>query len=182
MPSKKSLDETNHNMSWLNTNLLLSFCLFFCNYAVLGWMIAKVANRWAIVITEQNTIINLPIPENFLPLIIKLLILLATVFISLILSSLLVLITFIFEESIRSDLKAFIAILFWSIMLVFIFYSFHYFSYLLVIISSNILLRLDLQKLKYKNWQVLTFIFIVASTAFSLGFILFDLFYPSLGH
>lgn len=175
----KSFGEITKNISWLDTNLLLSFSLFFSTYGVVGWTIAKPANHWAMVIREQNTIINLLIQENFLPLIIKLLILLATVFISLILSSPLVLMTFIFEESLNSDLKAFIAILFWSIVLVFIFCSFDYFSDLLVIVSSNILLRLDLQKLKYKNWQVVTFIFIVASTAFSLGFILFDFFYPS---
>lgn len=175
----KSFDEITQNISWLDTNLLLSFSLFFSTYGVVGWTIARVADHWAMVITEQSTFINLLIQENFLPLIIKLLILLITVFISLILSSPLVLITFIFEESINSDLKAFIAILFWSIVLVFIFCSFDYFSHLLVITSSNILLRLDLQKLKYKNWQVLTFIFIVASTAFSLGFILFDFFSPS---
>lgn len=175
----KSSGEITQNISWLNKNLLLSFSLFFCTYSVVGWTIAKVANHWAIVITEQNTIINLLIQENFLPLIIKLLILLGTVFISLILSSPLTLITFIFEESINSDLKAFIAILFWSIVLVFIFCSFEYFSHLLVIISSNVLLRLDLQKLKYKDWQVLTFIFIVASTSFSLGFVLFDFLSPS---
>jgi hypothetical protein len=175
----KSFDEITENVSWLNTNLLLSFFLFFSTYGVVGWTIARVVNHWATIITEQNTIINLLIQKDFLPLIIKLLILFATVFISLILNSPLLLITLIFEESLNSDLKAFIAILFWSIVLVFIFCSFDYFSHLLVIISSNILLRLDLQKLKYKNWQVITFVLIVASTAFSLGFILFDFFSPS---
>lgn len=175
----KSLGEITKNISWLDTNLLLSFSLFFSTYGVVGWTIAKIANHWAIVIREQNTSINLLIEKDFLPLIIKLLILLATVFVSLILSRPLVLITFIFEESINSDLKVFLAILFWSIVLVFVFCSFDYFSHLLVIVSSSILLRLDLQKLKYKNWQVTAFIFIVASTAFSLGFILFDFFNPS---
>jgi hypothetical protein len=172
----KSFGEITEKTSWLDTNLLVSFFLFFSTYGVVGWMTARVANHWAIVITEQNTLINLLIQKDFLPLIIKLLILFATIFISLILSSPLGLITFVFEESINSDVKAFIAILFWSIVLVFIFCSFDYFSHLLVITSSNILLRLDLQKLKYKNWQILTLIFVVSSTAFSLGFILFDFF------
>ncbi|MGI0480137.1 hypothetical protein ACN4EE_05025 [Geminocystis sp. CENA526] len=170
----KYADDLTKKTSWLHTNLLLSLILFLSTYGVVGWTMAGIANHWAIVLREQNTFINLLIQEDLLPLIIKLLILVATVFISLILSSPLVLITFIFEESINSDLKAFIAILFWSIVLVFIFCSFDYFSHLLVIISSNILLRLDLQKLKYKNWQVLTLIFVLASTAFSFGFILFD--------
>lgn len=171
--------EITQNLSWLNKNLLLSFSLFFCTYSIVGWTISKIANHWATVIAEQDTVVSLLVQDNFLPLVIKLLILLATVFVSLILSNPWVLITFVLEESINSDLKAFIAILFWSIVLVFVFCSFDYFSHLLVIISSNILLRLDLQKLKYKDWQILIFSFIVAFTAFCLGFVLFDFFSPS---
>ncbi|BAQ63566.1 hypothetical protein GM3709_331 [Geminocystis sp. NIES-3709] len=174
MPSKKSLNDIRKESSWLDTNFFLSLSLFFCTYAVVGWSIANLANKWAKIITEQNTIINLLIQEDLLPLIIKLSILFGTVFLSLILSSPLVLITIIFEESINSDLKAFIAILFWSIVLVFVFCSFDYFSDLLVITSSNILLRLDLQKFNNNNSQVLFFIFVMASIAFSVGFILFD--------
>lgn len=176
MPRNKFLQKKEKESSWLDTNLLLSLSLFLCNYLILGWSIADLAGNWATILREENTLVSLLIEQDLLTLIIKLSFLAVTVFLSLILTTPIALITFIFEESINSDLKAFIAILFWSILLVFMFCYFDFFANLLVIMSSNILLKLDLKKLKYRNWQVICFILLMAFLAFCTGFILFDFF------
>ncbi|MBL1211609.1 hypothetical protein [Geminocystis sp. GBBB08] len=174
MPSKNSFNNIKKETSWLDTNILFALSIFLSTYTVLGWAIANIVERWANIINEESIAIHLLIQENILLLIIRLLILAVTVLVSLILSSPLSVITFLFEKSINSDLKAFLAIFLWSIILVFIFCSIDYFADLLLIISTNILLRLDLQKLKLKSWQIFFLTFILASIGFSLGMFLFN--------
>lgn len=174
MPSKNSFNNLGKESSWLDKNILIFLGIFLCTYSVLGWSIASIVESWANIINDHTMAINFLIQEKILLLIIKLLILAITVLVSLGLSSPLTLMTFIFEESINSDLKAFIAILVWSIILVFIFCSIDYFADLLVITSTNILLRLDLQKSKLKSWQIFFVTLILAFIGFTLGMFLFN--------
>ncbi len=176
MARKKSWNDVEKQSSWIDKNFLISLSIFFCTYSILGWSIANIVDDWVNIVNKQSIAIHLLIQQNILLLIIKLFILIITIIISLILSSPLALISFIFEKSINSDLKAFFAILFWSVLLVFIFSSFDYFADLLVITSTNILLRIDLEKSNYKGWQIFFLTLILALGAFSIGVFLFNIF------
>jgi hypothetical protein len=176
MPSKNSFNNFAKESSWLDKNILISLGIFLCTYGVLGWSIASIVESWASIINEHSIVTHFLLQDKVLLLIIKLLILAITVLVSLGLTSPLALMTFIFEESINSDLKAFIAIFVWSIILVFIFCSIDYFADLLVITSTNILLRLELQKSKFKNWQIFFVTLILAFIGFTLGMFLFNFF------
>ncbi|WP_330205211.1 hypothetical protein [Cyanobacterium sp. Dongsha4] len=179
MPRKNnSLEKDDYN-SWLNSNLLISLCLFLCTYIVLGWAIASTAGFWLLLLKQQNISITFLIEQDSLLFVIKIIALFVIITISLFLSTPVALITFVFEESINSDIKAFIAILFWSVLLVFIFCSFEYFADLLVVTAVNILFRLDLQKLKYPRWVVRLIIFTLAFLSFMSGVYLFDHFNSS---
>lgn len=174
MPRKNnSLEKDDYN-SWLNSNLLISLSLFLCTYTVLGWAIASTAGFWLFLLEQQNISLTFLIEQDSLLFIIKIVALFVIITISLFLSTPVALITFVFEESINSDIKAFIAILFWSVLLVFIFCSFEYFADLLVVTAVNILFRLDLQKLKYPRWVVRLIIFTLAFLSFMSGVYLFD--------
>ncbi len=172
---KNSLNKDNY-ISWLDSNLLISLSLFLCNYTVLGWAIASSSSFWEKLLAQQNISLLFLIEQDSLIFILKIVALFVIIAISLFLSTPVALITFIFEESINSDIKAFIAILFWSVILVFIFCSFDYFSDLLVVTATNILFRIDLQKLKYPNWLIRLIILGLAFIAFMSGVFLYDYF------
>lgn len=178
MPSKNSFNNLQKESSWLDKNLFLSFSIFLCTYIVLGWLIADDLEHWAMVIREQSLSFHLVIEEDIGLWITRIFAFSILIFISLLLSTPIALITFVFEETINSDVKAFIAILFWSIALIFIFCYFDHFADLLVITSATILFRLDLQKSSFKNWQIFSFIFVLASIGFSLGMFLFHFLSP----
>ena len=174
MTNKNYDRDSQDKLSWLNSNFLLSFSLFFSTYTVLGWSIANQAILWAKFLHEQNIPIEIALEEDILLFLIKLFALLVIIIITFLLSTPVALTTFLFQESINSDLKGFLSILLWSVVLVFAFCSFDYFADFLVIISVNLLLRLDLKKLKYRNWQIILIILFFASIAFIVGVILFD--------
>ena len=162
--------------SWISRNILLSLSLYFSTYIVFGWLIASKVVLWADFLRQQNIPIEILLEEELLFSSIKLLALVTTIVITFLLSTPIALTTFLFRNSIHSDLKGFLSILLWSIFLVFAFCSFDFLADLLVLISVNILLRIDLRKLKYRNWQIILTTVFCAAIAFSSGIILFDLF------
>lgn len=176
MARNKSSDDDNQLVSWLEGSFSLSFLLFFSTYTILGWAIASRVRSWYSFLEEKNLILFPEIGADSWFFILKLLALGVIISISLIFTNPVGLISFIFEESINSDVKAFIAILFWSILFVVIFCYFHYFADLLVVTSANILFRMDLDKLKYQSWLVTLIIIMLALVSFSLGVFAFDYF------
>lgn len=180
--------------SWLNRNLILTLSLYFATYLVFGWLIASRVIEWTKLLSNSNIVteqlseiihwgeflfkqdmpLGIFLEEDFLLSFLKLLSLFVIIIITFLLSHPVALTTFLFQESINSDLKGFIAILSWSIILVFAFTSFDYLADLLVLIAVNILLRFDLRKLKYNNWQIILTTLFCATIAFSGGMLLFD--------
>lgn len=170
---KDSLTDINEK-SWLVKTPWLSAIIFLCTYGVFGWSLADKAQSWLIYAREKSESLNIFIEDEILLLFLRISVLIIIILISLSLTTPIALMTFVFEESLSSDLKAFIYILLWSILAVFILCSFDFFSDLLVIISANILLRLDLQKLKLKLWQIIGIIIGFGSLAYTFGALLFD--------
>ena len=176
MANKSPQSEDVSFRSWLDTNLLLSTALFLCTYIVFGWSIASKAEIWATLLHEQQLSALLSLEKHIWVLMIKLVALVIIILITFVLSTPVALTTFLFEESIHSDFRGFFSILIWSIVLVFAFCSFGYFADFLVIISANILFKLDLQKLKFSNWQIIAFKTVLASMTFLGGMELYKLF------
>jgi hypothetical protein len=174
MANKKDSNNDLIQQSWLTKTPWLSFSVFLCTYGVFGWSLANQAELWLIYLQERGESITTSVEDEIILLLIRLTALMVVIFISLSLTTPVALITFVFEESVSSDLKAFIYIFLWSVLAVFILCSFDFFADLLVLISANILLRLDLQNLSLKMWQIFLLIIFLASIAFSSGVLLFD--------
>ena len=148
--------------------------LYSCIYLIIGW---SIASRSEILIRNTRNIIdrwNILIDDDLLLMVIRAFSLILIMTISLMVMNPFSIITFIFEESISSDLKGFISVLVWSILLVFIFCYFDYFADILVITSSTILLSLDLEEKKIYGKSLIFLMVFIASIAFSLGVLMFD--------
>lgn len=169
-------NKTSPKDSWLYGNLLISLILFVATYIVLGWVIASTAPFWQKLFSAENITIAYLIYLRAFPLFFKLILLFLILGFSLFLTSPFSFIALFLEKSIDSDVKIFLSILFWSVILVFIFCSFDYFADLLVITSANLLLRMDLQKLGYPPWLVACIIVLIAIISFVIGFFCFEFF------
>ena len=159
----------NNSLSWL------SLLILFITYAVFGWSISQASQSWVQWIVETGETLEFALEEEFIILTIHLIAAAIIVIVSLCLTIPMALITLAFQKSLGSDLKAFISVFVWSFILVLIICAFEYFADLLVMISAALLVRLDLQKLGCKNWQIFLITVIVSSLAFALGIISFDL-------
>ncbi|MGY6528573.1 MAG: hypothetical protein ACXITR_01460 [Cyanobacterium sp.] len=175
MAKKKAKDSSSENtISWVGKKWWLSLFLYSSIYLIIGW---SVANRSEILIRNARGLINrwnIIIDDDLLLIIIRILSLILVVTISLMVMNPFSIITFIFEESISSDLKGFISVLIWSILLVFIFCYFDYFADILVITSATILVSLDLEEKKIYGKQLIFIMVSIASITFSLGVLMFD--------
>lgn len=174
MAKKKDPNNDIIDQSWLTKTPWLSSAVFLCTYGVFGWTLARKAGLWLIYFKERGESLNIFITDEILLLLIHLSALIVVILISLSLTTPVALITFVFEESVSSDLKAFIYIFLWSVLAVFILCSFDLFADLLVVISANLLLRLDLQNLSFKMWQIFVLIIFLATIAFASGVLLFE--------
>lgn len=159
-------------MSWLEKNPCLSIFILIITHVLFGWSIYDEAYSLINWIMATGVDINLLLEKELVIYLIHLLVLIIVIFVSLFLTTPVALITFVFKESIGSDIKATISVLLWSFFLVLIICYLNFFANLLVIISAGILVKLDLQKMGFKKWQVFLFIIILSSLSFSLGAIL----------
>ena len=137
-----------NSLSWL------SLLILFMTYAVFGWSISQASQSWAQWIVETGETFKFTLEEEVIILSIHLLALAVIVIVSLCLTIPIAVITWAFQRSLGSDLKAFISVFVWSFILVLIICSFNYFADLLVMICAALLVRLDLQKLGCKTWQI----------------------------
>lgn len=169
------INEQNNTKSWLEKFPWLSVLILFLTYAVFGWSISSKASLWTQWIVETGKNFDLVLEDSIAMISIHLLALAVIVLIALLLTTPIALITFVYKESISSNLKAVIAVFIWSFMLVIIVCFLDHFADLLVMISAAILVRLDLQKLGYKIWQTFFVIVCLASLGFAFGIIIFGL-------
>ena len=172
MAKKNDYPYLTAEQSWLTKTPWLSALIFFCTYAVVGWKLAEKSESLILFWQEKGGNLGLYIEDDLLLILIRIFTLFLIILVSLSLTTPVALITFVFEESLNSDIKAFIYIFLWSIFAVFILCYFDFFADLLVIVSANILLRLDLQSLKLKMWQIIFLIIFLATIAFCSGLFL----------
>lgn len=170
-----NLSSRNQSISsWVEKKSWLALCLYCCIYGTIGWSVASRSNVVSQGVRRLINNWNLLIDDSLLTIMVRVLSLLLIMGASLAVINPLSIITFIFEESINSDLKAFVAILFWSILLVVIFCYFGYFTDILVVTSSSILFHFDLQEKKVYGIKNISLMIFIASVTFGLGILVFD--------
>lgn len=162
-------------MSWLDKSLWLSVSVLFLTYAVFGWSVSKEVEYWAESILNLGKNIDWLLEKQLVIYFLYVFYLFFIILVSLSLTFFIGLITFIFKESVDSDFKAFISVFVWSFILVFLFCFLDYFADLLVMISSVILVKLDLQKMGYQTWQTFFVIVLVTCFSFILGVVSFEM-------
>jgi hypothetical protein len=160
-------------MSWLQKTPWLSLSIFMATYTVFGWSMARVAESWTSYLSKIGENWGWFIEEEAIFVSVHLLAIVVVILISFSLTIPIALVTFVFRESIGSNIKGLISILLCSLLFVFMISSLNYFADLLVMISAAILTRLDLLKLGCKNWQIFFIIFLLGSFACGLGIIIF---------
>jgi hypothetical protein len=160
-------------MSWLEKTPWLSIVIFFITYAVFGWWFARNADLWTNHLLELGENWAWFLEQEAIFIIIHILAITVIILISLCLTTPIALVTFVFKAPLDSNIKGFSSILIWSLLLVLVLSSIHYFANLLVMISSAILTRLDLLKLGCKNWQIFLIITLLGTAAFGVGMLSF---------
>lgn len=168
-------NEQKNVKSWLEKIPWLSLFLLFLTYAVFGWSISKQSHLWKESILDMAQNFGFSLEDDLIMISIHVLALAIIVLIALLLTTPITLVTFVYKESIGSNIKAVISVFIWSFVLVMILCFFDHFANLLVMISAAILVRLDLQKMGYKVWQVFFIIGGLAIIGFALGIISFEL-------
>lgn len=156
-------------ISWVEKKLWLSSLLYCFIYWVVGWNTADTTETRTSALTEVLDKFSLELSDNSSILLGKVLILGVFISLSLLFVHPLSMVTFVFEESINSDVKGFITILFWSLLLVFMLCYFRYFADILVVTSSTILFRFDLKSQKVSFWQIVTITITLAIVFYTAG-------------
>lgn len=168
-------NKIKEDKSWLEKMPWLSLCILFLTYMLFGWSITEQALSWTELLLETGENINLLIEEDTILVSIHLIALATIIIITFFLTTPIALITFVYKESVGSDVKAFISVFVWSLFLVIIVCYFSFFADFFVMISAAILARFDLQKLGCKNWQTFIIILFLAISAFSVGVVSFQI-------
>ncbi|MBF2058050.1 MAG: hypothetical protein IGQ45_12760 [Cyanobacterium sp. T60_A2020_053] len=158
-----------NKISWVEKKLWLSSLLYCCIYWAVGWNTAERTEILTSALAETLDYFSLELNYGGSILLVKILTLGVIITVSLIFVHPLSIVTFIFEESINSDVKGFIVILFWSLSLVFMLYYFDYFADILVVTSSTILFRFDLKKKKVNVWQIVSITITLAIVFYTAG-------------
>ena len=169
MTNRQPPSMEENSLSWL------SLLILFMTYAVFGWSISQASQSWSQWIVETGETFKFTLEEGAIILTIHLLALAIIVIVSLCLTIPIAIITVAFQKSLGSDLKAFISVFVWSFILVLVICSFDFFADLLVMICAALLVRLDLQKLGCKTWQILMITVGVCLLGFYFGFLSFNL-------
>jgi apolipoprotein N-acyltransferase len=138
---------------------LASFSLLLFSYGVFGWLIASDAQR--------NNLKTLSDLSSLLWLYGVIILLLA-----LSLAAPFKVIQKLYTGWLKSDTRAFFAVIFGAFLAVIILYWIGIFAHIFVLLSAGALVRLDLQTTGYGKWQSFAILVAVSLIGFGLGVIL----------
>ncbi len=148
---------------------------FFCivlvvlTYASFGWYIAQSASIWTVWLAEQGEVWGWVVEEDTIFLLLHIF---AGTLVLLITASLIApvaLITVVFGSSFKSDSKAIIAVLLWSFVVVVMLRWIAFSAHLFLLFAAAILAKLELQKLGYSQWKVISILIVICLGGFVLG-------------
>jgi hypothetical protein len=146
-------------MLFVNKLPLASLSLLLFSYGVFGWLVAIDAQRNNL--TTLSEISGVLWIDGAIIL-----------FLALSLAAPFQLIQNFYTSWMKSDTKAFFAVIFAAFLAVIILHWIDVFAHILVLLSAGALLRLDLQTTGYSKWQSFGILVFVSVIGFGLGVIL----------
>ncbi len=162
-------------MSWLQNSSRLSIIILFITYIIFGWSLSEKSSVFIkqILLVSEN--LGFILKQDYIYYFLLVLILGIIVIICLFLTTPITLVTFIFEETISTSIKAILSVFGWSFFLVILLCFFSYFLDFFVLISASILVKLDLKKMGFNNVQSSIIMIFLSWLAFLIGVISFNL-------
>ncbi|WP_107667593.1 hypothetical protein [Cyanothece sp. BG0011] len=148
---------------------------FFCiaivmlTYGSFGWYVAQSASPWSHWLASQGEAWGWVLEDDTIFLLLHIF---AGTLVLVITASLIApvaIITILFGSSFKSDNKAIIAVLLWSFVVVMMLRWIAISAHLLLLISAAILAKLELQKLGYSQWKVMSILVFICLGGFTLG-------------
>lgn len=166
-------------MTWLRTFPWLTLSLLLIVYSVFGFYVGEQSPQWSRWIMEQGQIWGWSLREE---MVVQLLLGSGAIFVigfTLLLAIPMALTRIFVGNSLKSDNQAMFTFLGWSLAAVFFFRWFGFFLRILILVSSTILARLDLQRSKLKEWQIFGILVLICLGGFELGMLAFSYYHPS---
>ena len=166
-------------MTWFRQFPWLSLLLLLVVYSVFGFYLSEQGpqlTRWLI---EQGQLWGWTIDEKKA---IKLLFGIGVLFVlgfTLLLATPMALTKLFVGNSLKSDNQAILTFLGWSLAAVVFFRWISFFLQILVLVCATILARLDLYRLKLKDWQVFFVLLLICLGGFELGMLTFNYYHSS---
>ncbi|ACK65293.1 conserved hypothetical protein [Rippkaea orientalis PCC 8801] len=152
---------------------LFSLSLVFITYGVFGWNVGSSATVLTHYLVEQGKTWGWLFQEEGVFLGLHILAGMLVLMITASLAAPVAIMTVIFGSGFKSDNRAMIAVLVWSLAVVLIITWLQYFVRFLVLLCSAILGKLELQNQKYPEWRVLLTLTIICLGGFALGLLAF---------
>lgn len=155
---------------------LISFPLFclaivVLTYGSFGWYVASSAITWSHWLANQGDAWGWFLKQETIFLLLHFLASGVVIVITASLAAPVAVVTILFGRSFQSDLKAIIAVLLWSFIVVVMLRWIGDFSRILLLFSAAILGKLELQKLGYSQWLVVPTLVLVCLGGFTLGLV-----------
>jgi hypothetical protein len=147
----------------------LALGLALLAYGVFGWAVAESSTVWSEEIVEQGKAWGLIIDDEYASAIIDLLAVALIIAIAVCLTAPIALVTIFFGIWLKSETKAWISILIWAFAVVFILRWINYFVRFLVLLSANLLGRLEFHSAGYNSWQTFVILTLACLGGFGLG-------------
>jgi hypothetical protein len=160
-------------MSWLRKIPWLALCLVILSYSVVGWYAASWTDILSLWLVKQGESWGWLVREDTASAFIQISEVAIVCLIAIALTAPVALVTVLVGSGLKSDTKALISMLGWSIILVMIIRWFHYFVHLLVLFCAAILGRLELQRVGYNKWQVISILLGCCLAGMGLGWLIF---------
>ncbi|ACB52920.1 conserved hypothetical protein [Crocosphaera subtropica ATCC 51142] len=153
---------------------LISFPLFciaivVLTYGSFGWYVAQSASFWSHWLADQGETWGWILEDETIFLLLHILAGSVVLLITASLAAPVAIITILFGSSFKSDNKAIIAVLLWSFVVVMMLRWIAFFAHFLLLFSAAILAKLELQKLGYPQWKVMSVLMIICLGGFTLG-------------
>ncbi|MDJ0658822.1 MAG: hypothetical protein QNJ42_04960 [Crocosphaera sp.] len=148
---------------------------FFCltivvlTYGIFGWYVGYSATAWTHWLANQGETWGWFLEDQTIFLMLHVLAGAVVLLITASLAAPVAIITIVFGSSFQSDNKAIVAVLLWSFIIVIMLRWIGYFAHFFVLLCAAILAKLELQKLGYPQWQVMSLLITICLGGFALG-------------
>lgn len=160
-------------MSWLRKIPWLALSLLILSYSVVGWYAAGWSGTLSFWLVEQGQSWGWLLRQDAASVFIQIAEVAIVCLIAIALTAPVALITILVGSGLKSDTKALISMLCWSIIFVMIIRWFKYFVHLLVLFCAVILGRLELQRVGYNEWQIAFILSSCCLAGLGLGWLIF---------